>query len=132
MTLPARASAVWVVIVLAEVTHGIARTLLLAPVVGDFRARQIAVFTGSAIILAISALSIGWIRPSSAREALGTGVMWVLLTLAFEFAFGRLVAGASWEGLVSDYNLRRGGLLGIGMTILTLAPLLTAKWRRVL
>jgi hypothetical protein len=49
-----RALVVWLLIVAAEVVHGIARALWLEPRVGDFRARQIGVFTGSAMILAIA------------------------------------------------------------------------------
>ena len=48
----ARAVAVWLVIILAEILHGIARGLLLVPLVGEFRSSQIGVFTGSLIILA--------------------------------------------------------------------------------
>lgn len=53
-----RAIGVWVLLILAEVLHGIARNLLLSPFVGDFRARQIGVFTGSFIILALAAAFI--------------------------------------------------------------------------
>ena len=41
----------WLCIIVVEVLHGIARTTFLAPAVGDFRARQVAVFTGSFLIL---------------------------------------------------------------------------------
>ena len=41
-----RGVVVWVCIIIVEVLHGIARTMILAPVVGDFRARQIAVVYG--------------------------------------------------------------------------------------
>jgi hypothetical protein len=56
-----RALAVWVVIIVAESLHGIARVVFLQPRVGDFKARQIAVFTGSAMILAIAGASVRWI-----------------------------------------------------------------------
>jgi hypothetical protein len=50
------------------------------------------------------------------------GALWVAVMLAFELTFGRLVAGASWARLVSDYNLAQGGLLGLGMAWLLCAP----------
>ena len=50
-----RGVVVWCGIIIVEVFHGIARTVLLAPLVGDFRARQIAVFTGSILILIVAA-----------------------------------------------------------------------------
>ena len=133
MMLPiVRATGVWVLVIVAEVIHGIARTLWLLPLVGDFRARQIAVFTGSAIIMALAVTVIRWIRPGDVREAVYVGVWWLVLTLTFEIAFGRLVAGASWDRIASDYDLRRGGLLPIGLLVLTAAPLLAARWRNVL
>ena len=62
---------------------------------------------------------------------LRAGLIWLVLTLAFEILFGRFVAGASWERLWSDYNLLQGGLLPIGLLVLTVAPLLAARWRGV-
>jgi hypothetical protein len=40
------------------------------------------------------------------------------------------VLGASWERLVSDYNVLQGGLLPFGMIVLMLSPLIAAKVRR--
>jgi hypothetical protein len=73
-----RGVAVWLCIILVEMLHGIARTMFLAPAIGDFRARQVAVFTGSLL------------------------------------------------------NLFRGGLLPIGLLVLTAAPLIAARFRQVL
>jgi hypothetical protein len=135
--LPARATllrglAVWLCIISVEVLHGIARTVVLAPAVADFRARQIAVFTGSLLILVVATSFIRWIRPHSAGDAVGVGVVWLLLTLAFEIGFGRYVAHAPWSRIASDYNVLRGGLLPIGLCVLTAAPFITAKFRHVL
>lgn len=132
MPLTFRAIAVWVLLIAAEVLHGIARALWLVPVAGDVHARQIGVFTGSTIVLAVAAMLIRWIRPRRVRDALSVGVLWLLLTLGFEVAFGRLAAGASWDRIASDYDLTRGGLLSLGLIVLTLAPLLAARWRGVL
>jgi hypothetical protein len=124
--------AVWLCIISVEVLHGIARTVVLAPAVGDFRARQIAVFTGSLLILVVATSFIRWIRPDSARDAVGVGVLWLLLTLAFEIGFGQYVVHAPWSRIASDYNVLRGGLLPIGLGVLTAAPFITAKFRHVL
>jgi hypothetical protein len=126
-----RGLVVWLLIILAETAHGIARTILLAPLVGDFRARQIGVFTGAIIILAIALVSIRWIRPAGPAAAVTIGMAWLVLTLAFEVAFGRYVAHAPWSRIASDYNLARGGLLPIGMAVLAMAPLIASKVRRV-
>jgi len=71
-----------------------------------------------------------WIRPRTARQVTLIGVMWVVLTLGFEIGVGRLL-GASWERILSDFNLLRGGLLGIGLLIMAFSPRITASLRRM-
>jgi hypothetical protein len=127
-----RGVAVWLVIMAVEVAHGVARTMLLAPIVGDFRARQIAVFTGSALILAVAALFIRWMKPVGLGGALAIGAIWLVLTLAFEVAFGRLVVRATWSRIASDYDLAHGGLLPVGLLIETCAPAIAARFRGML
>ena len=121
----------WTIIMVAEVLHGTARVAFLEPSVGEFRARQIAVFTGSAMILALAIALVRWIGARSVRQWIGIGLMWLGLTLAFEWLFGWFVMGYSWERLASDYNLLRGGLLPIGLLVLAVAPLVAAKVRGV-
>lgn len=128
MRLAARAFAVWLLLITAEVVHGIVRTLVLTPVVGDFRARQLGVFTGSLLILLITAVTIRWIRAGRRRTLLMIGGAWVVLTVAFEISLGRMM-GYSWERLGSDYNMLEGGLLPIGFVIMATSPLIAARLR---
>jgi hypothetical protein len=122
---------VWLLLMMAEVVHGIARTLWLAPVVGDFRARQMAVFTGSLLILLIASFTIRWMRVPKPSLLLPIGVLWVVLTVTFEIGLGRLVLGFPWDRLASDYNLVEGGLLPIGLVVMALAPFIAARLRGV-
>ena len=126
-----RALTVWIILIVAEIAHGIARAVLLVPQVGQFRSNQIGVFTGSAIILAIALLFVRWIGASRSSQLLGIGVLWAVLTLAFEILFGRFVVGASWERLLSDYNVPEGGLMPLGRIVLVLSPWIAAKVRGV-
>lgn len=123
-----RALLVWVVIALAEVAHGVLRVRLLNRRVGDHRARQIAVGTGSLLILALAWLLVPWIAPSSRSDALLVGALWTVAMLAFEIFFGRIVFRVSWDRIASEFDLRRGGLLGFGLLVLFLAPLLLARF----
>jgi hypothetical protein len=127
-----RGLAVWGIIVLAEVAQGVGRGIWLAPSVGDFRARQIAVFTGSAMIIAIAVGFGRWIGARSPAQLLGVGCLWLGLMLAYEIGLGRFVMGYSWGRIGSDFNLLEGGLLPVGMLVLTLAPLIAAKARRLI
>jgi hypothetical protein len=127
-----RSFIVWFALIGAEVIHGAARAIWLVPIVGDFRSRQIGVFTGSMINLTVTALFIRWLRPARVADALLIGVTWLLLTVTFELVFGRAIMQASWQRIGSDYDLIHGGLLPLGLLILTLAPVITAKVRRLL
>ena len=124
-----RALVVWLVIVAFESAHGTLRELFLAPLVGDFRARQVAVFTGSLLILALSYLFVRWLRAATTVRLLAVGALWLCLTLLFEFGLGLFVLGYSWERLASDYDLSRGALMPFGLVLLTLAPLIAARLR---
>jgi hypothetical protein len=124
-----RAVIIWLLIALAEVGNGIARVRFLNRRVGDRRARQIGVVSGSVLILVITWCAGPWIGARSTSELLAVGGVWLGLMLAFDIAFGRFVFRASWERIAADFDVRRGGLLGIGMSILFTAPLLVAKLR---
>lgn len=124
-----RALAVWLLIVCAESVHGVLRTMLLAPLVGDFHARQISVFTGSLLILTVAYLFVWWIRAGTTGALVAVGLFWLALTLLFELGLGRIALGLSWERIASDYDIRRGGLLPLGLIVLALSPLIAAKVR---
>ena len=125
-----RAFLVWLLIIGVETLHGILRQLTLAPWLGDRTARRVAVLTGSALILTIAVLTSRWLdaRDPTRRWTIGAG--WVILTVGFEVGLGWLIAGPDLTArLAEDYDLRRGGLLGLGMVVLLAAPSLAWRWR---
>ncbi len=124
-----RALVVWLVIIAVETIHGILRTLLLVPMMGDFPARQISVFTGSFLIFGVTLFFINWIAAKTTLQLLIVGVLWVALTVIFEITLGRLVLDLSWDRITEDYNIARGGLLGLGLLFMAVSPLLAAKLR---
>jgi hypothetical protein len=119
---------VWFGLMVAETIHGTARTVWLAPYMGDLPSRQVSFFTGVILILAIATLLIRWLHASNA-QLLGVGFLWAILTLIFEVGLGRLVLGYSWERILEDYNLSRGGLMSLGMVFLVFSPLIAARLR---
>ena len=124
-----KAIVIWVVIALAETVHGIARVRLLNRRLGDHRARQVAVFTASAIILAIAWFTVPWIAPASRNECFTIGGLWLVLMLAFEITLGRVVFRMKWARIAADFDPTKGGLLALGMLVLFAAPWLIAHWR---
>ena len=53
-------------------------------------------------------LTIDWIHPTVAGEALGIGALWLVLTLAFEFLVGHYLFHKPWAVLLEGYDVSRG------------------------
>jgi hypothetical protein len=124
-----RAVAVWLLVMAVEFVHGTLRWFFLRPRVGDFRSGQIGVITGSLLFLLIVYLCEPWMKLQSAGDGLRAGALWLVLTLAFEWSFGRYIAGRSWENMAVEYDLSRGGLMPIGLAVFALSPWIAYRWR---
>ena len=124
-----RAVIVWLLIMLLESIHGTLRTLYLEPWLGSFRARQVSVFTGCVIILAVTLIFVRWMNATSRAALIRIGVVWVILTLIFEFAVVGPMLGLSWNRMTEDYDLSRGGLMIFGLLFMLFAPNIAARIR---
>jgi hypothetical protein len=124
-----RALVVWLVMFAVEGAHGVLRTLYLMPIVGDRPARQLAVVTGSLLILLVAWLSSRWIGARTPREWRGIGTLWVVLMVAADGLLGRCLFGYPWSRITEDFDPTRGGLLGLGLLVLYFAPGWAARCR---
>ena len=123
-----KATLVWLLIIVVESVHGVLRNLFVAPAIGDFESRQAGVFIGSALILLIAWLTAPWLKLNCRAQFAGAGLLWVGLTLVFEFSLG-VAMGLSWERIASDYNIAKGGLLPLGLVVMAIAPYAGARLR---
>jgi hypothetical protein len=128
----AKAMAVFVVIALAETLHGILRVKYLNRPLGDHRARQLGVLTGSVLILVIAWLTVPWLDVGTGGGALAVGLLWMLLMLGFDIAIGRLAFHFPWPRIFKEFDPTQGGFLGLGMLVLLFAPLIVATLRGLL
>lgn len=117
-------------IIFAESVHGTLRQLFLAPLVGDFTARRIAFFTGILLIFGITYLFFDLIKAPSVKSLFVVGLTWMILTALFEFGLGIFVLNYSWERMFEDYDLSRGGLMGLGLIFMFFVPYLAAKFQK--
>jgi hypothetical protein len=81
------------------------------------------------LIFLIAYAFVGWIRAGNAKRLFAVGLMWAVLTLAFEFGLGFFVLGYSSERMLEDYDVSRGGLMGFGIVFMFLVPYLAARLR---
>lgn len=117
-----RGGMVWLVMAGIEVLHGILRARFLAPRFGDFRSRQIGVFSGSGLIFLTTWLAWDWLDVTSPAQAQILGIVWLILMLGFEMVVGHFIFRFTWRWLLADFNLFRGRLLSLGMAFLAFCP----------
>ena len=122
MSLLVKSLIMWIALLMAMMCNGFFRGLVLQPRLGEDVARQVASLLGVCIILAITAPFVRRLRNPSSGELLGVGLVWLLLTIAFEFLLGHYVSGATWEAQLADYNLLRGRLWPLVLLTTFLAP----------
>ena len=100
----------WFGLMIIGIANGILREATYGKVLSELRAHQLSTVAGMLLIGAVVWVFAQWFPLQTARTALLTGCVWLGLTVAFEFVFGRTVAGHSWSRLLRDYNLRAGRL----------------------
>jgi hypothetical protein len=126
-----RAFGVWLVIVVVAVINGGIRQAFISPRTVDTAAHAISTVTLCVAILVLCWISIGWMRPTTARDAWRIGALWVMLTVAFEFLAGHYVFGSPWHRLVADYNIFRGRIWVLVLITTATAPWLVARSRNL-
>ena len=120
----ARAAAVWLAIMLLAILNGAARDILLLPRLGDLIARAASCVTLACVILLVARVSLPWIDPLSIGDAWTIGVMWLSMTLAFEFLAGHYLFRTPWPTLLADYNLLAGRLWIVVLAATLVGPAL--------
>jgi hypothetical protein len=115
---------------LIAIANGALRQLTFAKAMPELRAHQLSTAIGSVLIgIFIWAVLRAW-PPASARHALSIGLVWLALTVAFEFVLGRFVMHRPWSQLFHDYNVSEGRVWAVFLIWLTLAPYVFFRLRR--
>jgi|ERR1051326_1192664 hypothetical protein len=123
-----RALVVWLVFIAVESVLGTLRVLFLEPRMGAEPAQWTGFVTGSAALLIVAYLLIGWTRAARWTALLEIGVLWVVLTFSFEMAVGYM-QGRNWQSLLASYDIAHRGLMAIALVLVLFAPLIAA-WLR--
>jgi hypothetical protein len=88
--------------------NGTVRAVVTQPLLGETAARALA----TVILLAGLTVYVWWLHRRhpipTARQAWAVGLVWMAMTLAFEFSWGGLVEGLSWATMLADYDLTAG------------------------
>jgi hypothetical protein len=119
----------WFGLLFLAIVNGALRDGIYKPIVGDLASHQISVLTGIALFgLFIWFIGLRW-PLSTSYQAWTIGLMWLAMTVAFEFLFFHYVRGVAWEILLHDYNIADGRLWILVLVWVTIAPWVMWKWR---
>lgn len=112
----------WFPMIIIAIINGIIRQTVYKIYLDDLSAHQLSVF--SAILLFgiyLWVVSGKW-RIESSPQSYRIGIMWLVMTISFEFLFGHFVMGHTWELLLNDYNILDGRLWIVVLLWITLSP----------
>lgn len=108
------------------IINGAARDLWYKAYIGDLKAHQLSTITLILLFTIYIWLVIQKIPPSSKKRSWQIGIMWLCLTLLFEFGFG-LARGNSLAKLLVDYNFFKGRIWLLIPIWITVAPYLFSR-----
>ena len=124
-----RAVAIWFAILVLANVNGAVRQAWLIPLVGETIGRAVSTLLLCVLVFLLTWLAIGWIGPTTTGDAIKIGVLWLALTLAFEFLVGHYVFRQPWAALREDYDLTRGRIWMLALLVVLMAPLVTGRLR---
>lgn len=121
----------WLVIAALETASGVARTLWLAPRVGEGAAQAVGIALGCLLILLVALASVPRLaaRGASGRAWWAVGGVWLILMLAYEVALGRWLFGLPWDLIAAEY--RPDAPMPYALAWLAAAPWCAARLRRL-
>lgn len=100
---------VWVAFVPIAILNGVVRETIYTQYINTLFAHQLSTLTAA---LAFFAVSYGVLRHlipgKNSYQLLSIGLLWISLTVLFDFGFGYFIDHRSWDVLRADYNIFTG------------------------
>jgi hypothetical protein len=114
----------WLPMVAIAIANGALREAWYARDMGELQAHQLSTLIALVLLGGYIAIVMRLWRPASSRQAIAVGLMWLALTLAFEFLFGHYVARRPWDALLHDYSILAGRVWLAVPMLVAVAPYL--------
>lgn len=112
----------WILLALFGVINGVLRELGYKKLMREHAAHQVSSLS-ALVLIGLITWALSWIMPlASAGQAWTVGLVWLAMTVCFEFLFGHFAMKLSWERLLADYNLLEGRLWLLVLLWIGLAP----------
>ncbi len=114
----------WFPMVAIAIANGVVRESWYGKHLSELAAHQLSTLTAVILFGVYIWFVVRFWPPTSAAQAIAIGLLWLAMTIAFEFLFGHYVAGHSWERLLHDYNLLAGRVWPLVLVWVAVAPYL--------
>jgi hypothetical protein len=121
---------VWVILAFLTILFAVFREAIFIPItgLGGTMARALLLPVAIAYTFVISYFFLKKTKaPYRNTDTVIVGILWLILTIAFEFTFGSVVMGNSLTALVADYNILVGRTWPIFLLGLLLSPIFAGK-----
>jgi len=120
-----RAVGTWFVFLVIAFGLSAVREGLLRPRIGEAKAHVIGTLIAVALIMLVIYAFVGRLHEiPSISDLILIGVLWLVMTVAFEFGFFHYVMGKPWETLLADYNVLRGRIWVLVLASVLLGPII--------
>jgi len=111
------------------IANGILREVVYKARLDDLQAHQLSVVSFILLFGVYVWLVLPWLKLSTRAQAAHVGLLWLVLTVAFEFLFGHYAMGHSLKTLLHDYNIASGRLWILVLLWIAIAPYIGFRLR---
>lgn len=115
----------WLLILSLAIANGALRETVLIPSLGKSVGLVLSGVLLCLLVLLVAYGFVRFLRVVSVSQGLIIGFFWVLLTLAFEFGFGRYVQHKPWSELWDAYTFSEGNIWPVVLLAILVTPSLT-------
>lgn len=119
---------VWLAILVLAVLNGGLREAVLLKHLDLTSAQLLSAVLLCAAILLMAWWLVHWLGVYDARSLWLVGVIWLVLTLVFEFSYG-LARGLDWSEMLAAYTFKDDNLWPLCLLITLMAPWLVGWYR---
>lgn len=114
----------WIPGIPIAIINGLIRNTIYRKFLNELHAHQLSAISFALFFSIYVWFILKWVRLSSTQDALLLGLVWLSLTIVFEFLFGHYVMGQSWSNLFHDYNLLAGRVWVLVLIWITIIPII--------
>lgn len=120
----------WLGLVFIAILNGTLREKVYTSFMNELSAHQLSSIIGIFFFGIFIWFIMSIWKINSEKEALVIGLIWLIMTICFEFIFGHFVIGHPWSKLFNDYNLLAGRVWLLVLLWTTFAPYIIYKLKK--